>query len=548
MKSKQKLFSAFTVMMLFGLIAVAVFALPHKPPAPGNVPTTETEQPPTFSADYSSEQTSAPTRSSNSQAPKHHASPTLEAHQNTPQVPYYLLIATNDPMLSSSWAHTKVQTNRSWDLTIGSTATTVAVIDTGFELDHEDLAGRWYENTGETGMTIIGGTCWTGSPTDKSSNNCDDDQNGYIDDWRGYDFFYEDNNPQAGQVSPSGEGTQHGTMVAGMVGATANNAKGSAGIDQKTKIMPLQVFSDDGEAYTSDVVAAIDYATDMNADVINLSLGTNQYDAALLSAITRARTNGTLVIAASGNCALNDEEFCNNLSAPGRMTYPALYQSVIAVGATTSSDQRASYSSYGPELDIVAPGSSVGPLPIYNGGQLNSYATASGTSFAAPLVAGLASLLIGQNPSINLTQIENLLIGSTDRISGMNNQVFTNEYGYGRINAHKATLLGLAKTQENLLGSALTSPRQSAVGRVWRATTGSVKNDEFVLIGCRVLETDVCSATVENGTIYRFNTVTQQKGDAIQYIFINGSSLPSGNLKLSVHNHEYATSVTTLAK
>ncbi len=475
-------------------------------------------------------------------------SPTIQSNPDRPQIPYYLLASVNDPLFGSGWYHSKIQTTRAWDLTTGSTSKTVAVIDTGFELNHEDLTGKWYQNNAEIGLTQNGGVCWTGSATNKSTNNCDDDQNGYVDDWRGYDFFYGDNSPQAGQVNPSGEGTQHATLVSGVVAATTNNTKGSAGVDQNTRILPLQVFSDDGEAYTDDLVAAIDYATDMNADVINLSLGTNQYDNTLLSAINRARTNGTLVIAASGNCALNDEEFCNNLTAPGRMTYPALYQSVIAVGATTSSDQRASYSSYGPELDITAPGSSIGPLPIYNGSTINSYATASGTSFAAPLTAGLASLLMAQNPNATISQIENLLTESADKVSAMNNQIFTNEFGNGRINAHKATLLGLAKTQENLLGSPLTSPRQAAVGRLWRTSSGVVSNDEFVLVGCRVFETDICSATAENNTVYRFTPANKQKGDAIQYIFINGSGLPNGTSKISVHNHEYASFITTITK
>lgn len=491
-----------------------------------------------------SREVSTPKQSSNREL----VSPTLKENPNAPQIPYYLMATTNDTYLGANWAFSKIQASRAWDLTTGSSTTTVAVIDTGFELNHEDLVDRWYQNPGETGQTQAGDYCWTGEATNKATNNCDDDQNGYVDDWRGYDFFYLDNNPQAGQVNPNGEGTQHGSLVAGVIGATANNAKGTAGIDQHTKILPLQVFSDDGSAYTDSLVSAIDYATNIKVNVINLSLGTNQYDATLLSAINRARNNGILVVAASGNCALNNQEFCNNLSAPGRMTYPALYQNVIAVGATDSSDQRANYSSYGPQLDVVAPGSYIGPLPVYNNGSLTSYATASGTSFAAPFVTGLASLLMAQNPNASLSDIEFLLTESADRLPLMGSEIFTTEYGNGRINAHKSSLLGLASTQSNLLGGSNLSPRQPANGYIWRATNGLIKNDEFVLIGCRIFEADICFATVDNGTTYRFNTVTQQKGDAIQYIFINGSTLPSGNLKFSVHNREYANQITSLTK
>jgi subtilisin family serine protease len=479
---------------------------------------------------------------------QHYTSPTLKSSPNYQQVPYYLLATVNDPLFGTSWHHSKIQTDRGWDLSTGSSSATVAVIDTGFELNHEDLSSKWYQNNGEIGQTNGDDFCWTGSPIEKSTNNCDDDQNGYVDDWRGFDFFYADNNPQAGQVNPTGEGTTHGSLVSGTIGAVANNNKGSAGIDQNVKILPLQVFSDDGEAFTDDLVSAIDYATDMNVNVINLSLGSDQYDATLLSAINRARTNGTLVVAASGNCALNDKPICNNLSAPGRMTYPALYDNVIAVGATNSTDQRASFSSYGSQLDVVAPGNSIGPLPIYNNGAVNSYAIASGTSFASPLVAGLASVLIAQNPNASLSQLEEILIKSTDKISAMNGQTFTNEFGNGRINAHKATLLGLAKTQENLLGNNLTSPRQPAVGKIWRSVTGNVGHNEVILVGCRIFDADICSVTAENNGIYRFNPGTLQKNDVIQYIFINGSSLPNGSSSISVHNHEYATQVSTLIK
>lgn len=537
------------------LLTVAFFA-PNKPdgnhgePQPDQPQTVElpSQSPSSNNQNTDTSNANATTTPSANQKSKQEISQTLKATPNAPQIPYYLLATTNDPYLGSSWAHTKVQTGRAWDLTTGSSSKTVAVIDTGFELSHEDLTGRWYQNNGEVGQTQAGDTCWTGVAANKSSNNCDDDQNGYIDDWRDYDFYYMDNNPQAGQVNPTGEGTQHGSMVAGVVGATANNAKGSAGIDQGAKIMPLQVFSDNGEAYTDDLVAAIDYATDMNADVINLSLGTNEYDSTLLNAINRARTNGTLVIAASGNCALNDEPICNNLAAPGRMTYPALYQSVIAVGATTTSDQRASYSSYGSQLDLVAPGSSIGPLPVYNNGQVSSYATASGTSFAAPLVAGLASILIAQNPSASLPEIEFLLTESTERPSAMNNQMFTAEYGAGRVNAHKATLLGLARTQNSRLGTVSLSPKRPANGYIWRTVTGSINNDEFILIGCRVASADVCSTTVENGSVYQFLTTNNVKGDELQYTFIKGGAVPSGTWKISVHNSAFATQVTTLTK
>lgn len=481
-------------------------------------------------------------------SPKH-ASDILRAQQDFTEVQYYLLGSVSDPQYANSWSLSKIQTDRAWDLTTGSSDVTVAVIDTGFALSHQELTNSWRINTDEQGTTQSGDVCWTGSPANKQSNTCDDDQNGYIDDWRGYDFYYNDNDVSAGTVNPNGDGTQHATMVSGVIAAGANNGYGSTGIDQNVKIMPLQVFSDNSEAFTSDLVAAVEYAVDNGADVINLSLGSNGYDAVLRSAIQYANNNGVLVVAASGNCALNDKVFCNSLAAPGRMTYPALYDEAFAVGATTSSDLRASYSSYGSQLDIVAPGSSITPLPIYTAGnQTSSYATASGTSFASPLVAGVASLLIAQNPQITVSELKFQLTESADKVSSMGVQTFTTEYGVGRLNAHKATLLGLARTQTNLLGELSNNPRQQANGYIWRAASGNVASDESILVGCRIASGDICSSTAQNNVIYRFWTANNVKGEEYQYIFIKGNALSEGTWSIGVHSREFARSIGTLTK
>ena len=483
-----------------------------------------------------------------SDSPLLNKSPSLSNSPDAPQVEYHLLGTTNDPWLNQNWAMSKVQVDRAWDLTIGSSNIAVAVIDSGFELNHQDLKNRWFTNTDESGQTSPGDFCWTGTPQDKSTNNCDDDQNGYIDDYRGYDFVNLDNEPQSGTTNPSGEATHHGSMVAGVIGATANNNAGSAGIDQSAKILPLQVFTDDGQADTSTVTAAIDYATDMGAKVINLSLGADTNDNTLRSAINRAQNNGVVVVVASGNCALNDEQMCNNLPTPGRMTYPALYPEVIAVGATDANDNRASFSSYGPQLDLVAPGSAVGPLPVYHNGADNYYANGSGTSFSAPLVAGLASILISQNPSASISEIENTLTKSTDTTPEMNSNTFSNLYGFGRINAHKATLLALAKNQTNRLGSELTKVSLPAVGALWRAANGAVSNDEWLLFGCRTFQTDTCTITLTKGTS-KYQTNSLERGDQIRYLFVKGSAMnSSGTWTATAHNSHFASSITSITK
>jgi subtilisin family serine protease len=472
----------------------------------------------------------------------------LSKYTGYPELKYYLLETVSDPNHSSTWSHDIIQADRAWDLTTGSSSITVAVIDSGYALNHQELSGVWAINSGEQGTTQSGDNCWTGSPQNKQSNNCDDDQNSFIDDWKGYDFFHNDNDVSAGSTNPDGAGTQHGTMVSGVIGSAANNGIASAGIDHNAKIMPLQVFDDEGDAYTSDIVAAIEYAADNGAKVINLSLGSNGYDAPMEAAVQYATDQGVLVVAASGNCALNDEVFCNTLTAPGRITWPALYDEALAVGATTNTDARASYSSYGPELDMVAPGSSISPLPVYaSGNQTSAYATASGTSFASPLVAGVASLLLAQNPTLSPDELVAILTESTEQPSGMSGETFTTQYGYGRLNAHKATLLGLASTDLSELGSSI-SPRQPAVGKIWRSQVGTVGSNEYSLIGCRVALNDRCSVTLENSITTQLSPFRAEKGDEIQYIFIPGSSLSSGLNLISVHNREYATDLVTLTK
>ena len=476
-----------------------------------------------------------------------HQSKILPKSGEFKEVRYYLLDAPNDPYYSSDWAKDRVQSSLAWELTPNSSDVTVAVIDSGFNLNHEDLTNQWEINSNETGQTTLGDICWTGLSQDKSSNNCDDDNNGYSDDWRGYDFFNVDSNPDAGSTNPGGEGAGHGTMVAGVVSATTNNFKGSAGIS-KAKVMPLQIFSDDGEAYTSDIVAAIEYATDNDADIINLSLGTNFNDPLLLAAIRYAKTNGTLIVAASGNCALNDEPICNDLAAPGRMTYPALYDEVLSVGATTSTDARASFSSYGPALDLVAPGQSIGPVPSYNSnGSLTSYVTTNGTSFSSPLTAGVAALLKSQYPQITPDQTAEFLNLSADKVPGMTNQDFTEQYGYGRINAHKATLFAKSNFESTLIGQPELSPKQPAEGKVWKLNHSTFTNQEWALIECKINSSFTCltNLTKSGGQTLRYQPIANRKGNPIQYTFIRGSQISPGNWQVYLHSNEYASSPLT---
>ena len=469
--------------------------------------------------------------------------------QNYPEQRYYLMSSVNDPLRPFSWALDKIQAEYSWDIASGE-GITIAVIDSGFALDHEDLISKWGINDGESGLTIIGDPCWVGVAEDKKFNLCDDDQNGFVDDWRGYDFYHLDNDVQAGTTNPYGDAVNHGSMVAGTASASGNNNSGSSGIGFSSKIMPLQVFNDDGYAYTSDIVSAIEYAVDNGARVINLSLGANAYDAPMHSAVQYANNNGVLVVAASGNCALNNFSFCNSLQAPGRMTYPALHEEVLSVGSTNSSDQRSDFSSYGSQLDLTAPGQNVGPLPTYSASNpISSYAYANGTSFSSPMVAGIAAQILSEDNTQTITQLKERLIGSADKVSGTDQNGFSSEYGFGRANAHKSTLLSRAFRLTSDLASTNISPRQPNTGQLFRVVSGNIDNNEWILVACRSFISDTCRITLQrSGQISQFLPIRPSKGQQVQMALIKGSSVGTGTSDINLHSQEYTTHLTTINK
>ena len=377
---------------------------------------------------------------------------------------YSALVAPNDPYYPNSWAMRHTGASNAWNLSTG-TSVTVAVIDTGFALQHEDLATQWIVNAGEQGMTQLAGHCWTGLPQDKASNNCDDDNNGYIDDWRGWNFLSKNNMPQAGTTNANGiDAISHGTSVAGLIAAATNNSKGVASYNWNAKVMPLQALDDNGDGVTSSVISAIYYAVDNGAQIINMSLGGPDQDPALQTAIDYAYANSVVVVAAAGNCGTTGDAGCSGLPAP-QMMYPALSNHVIAVGATDSTDKRASFSSYGPGLDVVAPGSGTIISPLidtrtvpYNYSSAYS-GTLYGTSFAAPIVSGIVALIKSIRPAASVDDVTALIDGSAAKVTAMNSQVYTNEYGHGLVSAATASVVA-----DSLTKNSVTTPVLAQTG------------------------------------------------------------------------------------
>ena len=352
---------------------------------------------------------------------------------------YYPFMTPNDPgYAQNSWPLVNMNAPATWSLATGNGSTVIAVLDTGFALNHDDLKDGWYQNSGEMGMTTDGDTCWIGVSVNKAINNCDDDSNGYIDDWRGWDFYRGTNNPMAGQENPLGAAVSHGTETAGLAGATGNNETGIVTINWNTKLMPLKVLSDDGPGYTSDVAAAIYYAVDNGADVINLSLGGNEPDGVLLSATDYAYNRGVVVVASAGNCGTGSGGICDSYPA-GTIGYPALNPHVISVGAVTSTGARASFSSYGNALDVVAPGSGSIYSPTWTPQNDTSLyqMSLSGTSYAAPFVASLASLLKSVRTTATVDELTALILGTAQK-TGISDGIYSTTLGHGIIDAFRA--------------------------------------------------------------------------------------------------------------
>ena len=314
---------------------------------------------------------------------------------------HYTALLTPNDSIYPQWYTDKISAPAAWDTSTGSSNVVVAIIDTGFGLNHEDLASRWA----------------TGAK----------------------DFVNDDNDPSAGTTNSNGSGVSHGTQTAGLIGAASNNAKGVAAINWGAKILPLQALDDNGEGTTTDVASAVHYAVEQGAKVINMSLGTTSSDPILKAELDYASSRDVVVIAAAGNCGNPRNYFLSDCSVVGQMIYPANYPQVLAVGATDINDNRASFSSYGPNLDIVAPGSGSLITTAWSlSNQTSLYSdSVYGTSFSSPIVAGLAALYRGLKPSASAADTVNAITNNADKVSGMASQNFTNDYGYGRINASR---------------------------------------------------------------------------------------------------------------
>jgi subtilisin family serine protease/subtilisin-like proprotein convertase family protein len=287
-----------------------------------------------------------------------------------------------------------------WNTTTGSRTIIVAVIDTGIDYNHPDLAANMWRNSREI-----------------AGNGFDDDRNGFVDDVYGADFHNNDGNPM--------DDNRHGTHVAGTIGAVGNNARGVIGVSPNVQLMGLKFLAANGSGSTSNAIRAIDYAIANGAKIINASWGGGggaQGDA-LYQAIQRARNAGVIFVAAAGNAGAN-----NDVTG----SWPANYNldNVISVAATDRNDNLASFSNYGAtKVHLAAPGVSI--LSTTPNG---NYASYSGTSMATPHVAGAAALVWAANPNWTYAQVRSRLLATVDRLASLQNRVSTG----GRLNVGSA--------------------------------------------------------------------------------------------------------------
>ncbi len=289
-----------------------------------------------------------------------------------------------------------------WDITRGSEDVVIAIVDDAVFVNHEDLRDNIWVNPGEI-----------------PGNGADDDNNGYIDDVNGFDVTSDNPNP-----NPPREEFSHGTHVAGCASAATDNEIGIPAMGFNCKIMGIRASSNANSDNISDGYAGVDYAIRAGATIINMSWGGGNASQVHQNLMNAAHNRGIILVAAAGN---------DNSDG---IQYPAGYNHVISVGATTSSDRRAGFSNFG-FVDIMAPGDNI--LSTITGGTTGKYGTNDGTSFAAPIVAGLLGLMKSVNPCLSPNEAERILDETAVNIDDVNPD-FAGRLGAGRIDAAAAVL------------------------------------------------------------------------------------------------------------
>lgn len=329
----------------------------------------------------------------------------------------------NDPLMGQQNYLTVIKAFEAWDVSKSDAGTVIAVIDSGGDLDHPDLAANIYVN-----------------PDEIPNNGVDDDHDGYIDNVNGWDFmgadtlnlynsaFTGDNDPNLKQTGDAGA-LSHGVWVAGCAAAAGDNNTGIAGVGFKSKILFTKHSADNQKSsgiyrgYSGILYAAQTLKQDnVTRAIINCSWGGPFRSQIAQDIITHVTIDlGYLVVCAAGNAGS---------STP---SYPAAYDNALSVGATDNNDIKASFSNYGGTVDLSAPG-----VSIYTTAYNNGYNSISGTSFSSPITAGAAAVVWSKNPAFTPLQVAEQLRVTADNVDALSPAIFNQLMGHGRLNLKNA--------------------------------------------------------------------------------------------------------------
>jgi subtilisin family serine protease len=391
-----------------------------------------------------------------------------------------------------------------WDVQTDASNVVVAVVDTGVRYTHEDLAANMWTNPGETGLDALG--------RDKRTNGIDDDGDGYVDDVFGINTLNHSGDPN--------DDFGHGTHVAGIIGAVANNGVGVAGIAWRVKLMACKFIDSSGHGSVADAVTCLDYARAKGANVVNASWGSCTFTSqALYDAVNNLAQAGIIFVAACGNA--NED----NDTIP---LYPANYElpNVISVAATDRQDQRAPFSNYGrTTVDLAAPGNPV--FSCWNGSD-SDYRNWDGTSMAAPHVTGACALLLAHFPTDDYRSIISRLLTTVDPLPAFAD----NTVSGGRLNIARA-LQSSAPTQPPQTDPDTAWCDDAIPAGAWTVASGGdawtwVTGNPAPFAGVKAHQSNLASGYHDHTFVEASNTLAVDTGDTLfAYIYIDPANPPS---------------------
>ncbi len=365
-----------------------------------------------------------------------------------PNYLYFTTLVPDDPRYSEQWAHQTTQAESGWDIETGDPGTIIAIIDTGIDPGHEDLTANLV-----TGYDFV-----------------DINTSAYVDAGYGLvtgeDYSVADSDPS--------DYNGHGTHCAGIAAGKGNNSIGISGVAYNASLMPVRagfsiihpVYGEVGSLENDDIANAIDYAVTNSADVLSMSFG-GPFSQIMSDAIDFAASNGVVLIASAGN------------SSSSALSFPAGNENVISVSATADDDTIAYYSNFGYWIDVAAPGGDSGKdtmilstVPAVGTiSDPSGYLSIQGTSMAAPYVAGLAGLILKQNPSFTADDVKRAIYLGTDDLG---NPGHDESYGFGRVNIQKSLSAG---SQTRVLARIKTAEKSEQIEKLFVIKGTAAAND-----------------------------------------------------------------------